>query len=71
MVRRKLLARWVTSWSAFCLWAVRRAPLPPDRTLRLLNFCSAVTGLPRPCPVGRRAHHDRAAALSSAELPRR
>jgi hypothetical protein len=53
MVRRKRLARRVAPWSAFCLWAVRRAPVPPDRTLRLLNFFSAVTGLPRPRPVGR------------------
>jgi len=51
MVRRKLLARWDAHWSAFCLWAVRRAPLPPDRSLRLLSFFAAVTGLPRPCPV--------------------
>jgi hypothetical protein len=49
MVRRKLLARWVAHWTPFCLWVVRRAPLPPDRSLRLLNFFSAVTGLPRPC----------------------
>ena len=62
MVRRKLLARWVTSWSAFCLWAVRRAPLPPDRTLRLLNFCSAVTGLPPALP-------GRAQAVDRVEPP--
>lgn len=49
MVRRKRLARLALSWCDLCTWFVRRLPLPPDRSLRLLTFFSAVTGLPRPC----------------------
>lgn len=48
MVRRKLSAHWCD----LCAWFVRRAPFPPDRSLRLLTFFTAFTGLPRPCPVG-------------------
>jgi hypothetical protein len=51
MVRRKLLARLDSVWSAVCVWFVRRAPLPPDRSVRLLSFVCTVTGLPRPRPV--------------------
>ena len=29
MVRRKLLARFVSHWFALCDWFVRRAPFPP------------------------------------------
>jgi hypothetical protein len=48
---RKLWARSDSTWSALCIWFVRRAPLPPDRSLRLLTFVSTIAGLPRPCPV--------------------
>ena len=54
MVRRKLLARFVSHWAALCDWFVRRAPFPPDRSLRLLTFCAKVGGLSRPCPVAAR-----------------
>ena len=51
MVRRKLLARLDSCWSNLCLWFIRRSPLPPARSFHLLNFLSATTGLPRPCPA--------------------
>ena len=51
MVRRKLLVRLDTCWSVLCVWFVRRSPLPPDRSIRLLARLSAAAGLPRPCPV--------------------
>lgn len=47
MVRRKLSAHWCD----LCAWFVRRAPLPPDRSLRLLTFFTRSTGLPRPYAV--------------------
>ena len=54
MVRRKRLARFVSHWFALCDWFVRRAPFPPDRSLRLLTFFAKLTGLPRPCSVAGR-----------------
>jgi hypothetical protein len=51
MVRRKLFARLDSIWSALCIGFLTRLPLPPDRSIRLLNFFSTLTGLRRPCPV--------------------
>lgn len=51
MDRRNRLGRSVSHWSAWCEWFVRRAPFPPDRSVRLLTFFAKVTGLPRPCPA--------------------
>ena len=51
MVRRKFFARLDACWSVLCIWFIRRSPLPPDRSLRLINFLATTTGLPRPCPV--------------------
>lgn len=51
MVRRKRLVRSVSPWSAWCDWFVRRAPFPPDYSVRLLTFFAKLTGLPHPCPV--------------------
>ena len=51
MVRRKLLARLDACWSVLCIWFIRRSPLPPARSLRLINQLSTVTGLSRPSVV--------------------
>ncbi len=48
---RKLTARLDSLWSDVCAGLVTRLPFPPDRTIRLLHFCSSIAGLPRPCPV--------------------
>jgi hypothetical protein len=53
MARRSLLARIDSRWSALCVWFVRRSPLPPDQSIRLLIRLSAIFKLPRPVPVRR------------------
>ena len=51
MAWRTLLERLDVCWSAACVWFLRRSPLPPNCSLRLLTRLSAITGLPRPCPI--------------------
>jgi hypothetical protein len=51
MVPRTILKRLAGCWSAACVWFVRRSLLSPERSLRLLNLLSFLTGLPRLCPV--------------------
>lgn len=51
MHRRNVADQLDDCWSALCVWFLRRSPLPPARSYRLLARLSAVLGLPCPCPV--------------------
>lgn len=49
MHRRHMMDSLDDVWMALCVWFLRRSPLPPVRSHRLLARLSGLLGLP--CPV--------------------